>query len=382
MSTAGKDIICRAAVAWEPHKPLSIEQITVAPPKAHEVRIKILASGICGSDNSVLKEIVTSKFPVILGHEAVGQVESVGPGVTCVKPGDKVIPLFIPQCGTCRGCKSPDINFCDKNDLGAKTGLMPDMTSRFTCKGQPIYSLMGTSTFTEYTVVADIAVAKIDPQAPLETCLIGCGFATGYGAAINTAKVTPGSTCAVFGLGGVGFSAIAGCKAAGASRIIGVGTHKEKYPKAIELGATECLNPKDYNKPIYEVICEKTNGGVDYAIECAGRIETMMNALQSTYCGSGVTVVLGVASPSDCLSLNPLLLLTGRTVKGSVFGGYKGEDVPKLVDDYMKKKIDVNFLVRAQLTLDQINKAFELLSSGQGLRSIIVCQPANESNSK
>ncbi|XP_018421802.1 PREDICTED: NADP-dependent alcohol dehydrogenase [Nanorana parkeri] len=371
MCTTGKDIVCRAAVAWEPHKPLSIEQITVAPPKAHEVRIKILATGICGSDSSVLKEIITSKFPVILGHEGIGVVESIGPGVTCVKPGDKVIPLFMPQCGSCRACHSSNSNFCEKNDLGAKAGLMQDKTSRFTCRGKPIYNLMGTSTFTEYTVVADIAVAKIDPKAPLESCLIGCGFATGYGAAVNTAKVTPGSTCAVFGLGGVGFSAIAGCKSAGASRIIGVGTHKDKYPKAIELGATECLNPKDYDKPIYEVICEKTNGGVDYAIECAGRIETMMNALQSTYCGSGVTVVLGLASPTERLPLDPLLLLTGRALKGSVYGGYKGEEVSKLVDDYMKKKINVSFLVSRTMKLDQINEAFALLSSGQGLRSII-----------
>ncbi|XP_077332719.1 NADP-dependent alcohol dehydrogenase-like [Lithobates pipiens] len=371
MSTAGKDITCKAAVAWEPHKPLSIETITVAPPKAHEVRIQILASGVCGSDSSVLKQIFCSKFPVILGHEAVGVVESVGPEVTSIKPGDKVIPLSIPQCESCRACKSSNSNFCAKNDMGARSGLMADMTSRFTCKGKTVYNLMGTSTFTEYTVVADIAVAKIDPQAPLETCLIGCGFATGYGGAVNTAKVTPGSTCAVFGLGGVGFSAIVGCKAAGASRIIGVGTHKDKFPKAIELGATECLDPKDYDKPIYEVICEKTNGGVDYAIECVGRIETMMNALQSTYCGSGVTAVLGISSPNERIPLDPLMLLTGRTLKGSVFGGFKGDEVAKLVDDYMKNKINLSFMVSSELKLDQINEAFDLLRSGKGIRTII-----------
>ncbi|KAG8593118.1 hypothetical protein GDO81_000729 [Engystomops pustulosus] len=323
MSTAGKVIKCKAAIAWEPCKPLSVEEIEVAPPKAHEVRIKIISSGICGSDNSALFQIIQTKFPVILGHEAIGVVESIGEGVTKVKPGDKVIPLFVPQCGCCRSCKTANCNLCEKFEFGFSTqsGLMADGTSRFTCKGKPIYHYASTSTFTEYTVVSDICVSKVDAKAPVEVCLIGCGFATGYGAAVNTAHVTKGSTCAVFGLGGVGFSAIVGCKDAGASRIIGVGTHKEKYPKAIQLGATECINPKDYDKPIHEVICEMTNGGVDFAIECAGRTETMMTALMCTYASNGVAVLLGVASPTATLPLNPGLLLTGRTLKGSIFGG-------------------------------------------------------------
>ncbi|XP_056407806.1 NADP-dependent alcohol dehydrogenase-like [Hyla sarda] len=374
MSTAGKVIKCKAAVAWEPNKPLSIEEVEVAPPKAKEVRVKIISSGVCGSDNSALHEIIQTKFPVILGHEAIGVVESVGQGVTRVKPGDKVIPLFVPRCESCRGCKTPNSNLCEKFEFGFSTqsGLMEDGTSRFTCKGKPIYHYAGTSTFSEYTVVSDINIAKVDTHAPIEVCLIGCGFATGYGAAINTGPVTKGSTCAVFGLGGVGFSAIAGCKDAGAKRIIGVGSHKEKFPKAIQLGATECISPKDYDKPIHEVICEMTNGGVDFAIECAGRTETMMTALQSTYCANGVAVLLGVASPKDVLPLHPGLLLCGRSLKGSIFGGYKRDDVPQLVKDYMDKKINLDHLISKKLKLDQINEAFELINKGGGVRSILI----------
>ncbi|XP_073425917.1 NADP-dependent alcohol dehydrogenase-like [Dendrobates tinctorius] len=251
---------------------------------------------------------------------------------------------------------------------------MDDGTSRFTCKGKATNHYACTSTFTEYTVVSDICVAKGDPDARalVEVCLIGCGFATGYGAAVNTAKVTKRSSCAVFGLGGVGCSAIVGCKDASATRIIGVGSHKDKYPKALQLGATECLNPKDYDKPIHEVITELTNGGVDFAIECAGRTESMLTALQCTYCGNGVAVVLGVASPKDTLCLHPGLLVTGRTLKGSIFGGYKGSDIPKLVTDYMNKRNNLEHLVSKKLTLEKINEAFELLSSGAGARSIVI----------
>ncbi|CAN2388948.1 alcohol dehydrogenase (NAD) activity [Pristimantis euphronides] len=374
MSFFFKVIKCKAAVAWEPCKPLTIEDIEVGPPKAHEVRIKIVSTGICGSDNSALNQIIQTKFPVILGHEGIGTVESVGEGVTIVKPGDKVIPLFVPHCGKCRGCNAPNSNLCEKFEFGygTQSGLMEDGTSRFTCKGKTIYHYASTSTFTEYTVVSDICIAKVDANAPFETCLIGCGFATGYGAAVNTAQVTKGSSCAVFGLGGVGFSAIAGCKDAGASRIIGVGTHNDKYPKAMQVGATECINPKDYDKPIHEVICEMTSGGVDFAIECAGRIPTMMTALQSTYTSNGVAVLLGVASPKDTLPLNPGLLLTGRTLKGSIFGGYKSADITKLVQDYMNKRINLDHLISEKLKLDQINKAFTLIKEGGGVRSIVI----------
>ncbi|XP_066430085.1 NADP-dependent alcohol dehydrogenase-like [Eleutherodactylus coqui] len=374
MSTAGKVIKCKAAVAWEPFKPLSLEEIEVAPPKAHEVRIKMVSSGVCGTDNSVLHQKMITPFPVILGHEGLGVVESVGEGVTNVKPGDKVIPLFVPECGQCRGCNSPNSNVCVKLDFGSgeHAGLMYDGTSRFSCKGKLIHNFAGTSTFTEYTVVSDISIAKVDANAPVEACLIGCGFGTGYGAAINTAKVTKGSSCAVFGLGGVGFSAIAGCKDAGASQIIGVGSHKEKFPKAMAMGATECVNTKDLEKPIHEVICEMTNGGVDFAIECAGHIPTMMTALQSTYPCNGVAVLMGVASPKDTMPLHPGLLLTGRTLKGSVYGGYKSAGITKLVQDYICKKFTLDFLVSSRLKLDQINEAFDMINNKTGIRSIMI----------
>ncbi|RMC13770.1 hypothetical protein DUI87_08852 [Hirundo rustica rustica] len=269
-------IKCKAAVLWEANKPLSIEEVEVAPPKEHEVRIKIMATGICRSDDHVITGALVMPFPIILGHEAAGVVESVGKGVTSVKPGDKVIPLFVPQCGECQSCVNTKGNLCSKTDLGLHPGLMPDGTTRFTCKGKAIYHFLGTSTFTEYTVVHESAVAKIDSAAPLEkVCLIGCGFSTGYGAALKTAKVEPGSTCAVFGLGGVGLSVVMGCKAAGASRIIGVDINSDKFAKAKELGATDCINPKDFNKPIHEVLMEMTGGGVDYSFEVIGRTDTM-----------------------------------------------------------------------------------------------------------
>ncbi|XP_017707860.1 PREDICTED: alcohol dehydrogenase 1C isoform X2 [Rhinopithecus bieti] len=277
MSTAGKVIKCKAAVLWEVKKPFSIEEVEVAPPKAHEVRIKMVAVGICRSDDHVVSGNLVTPLPAILGHEAAGIVESVGEGVTTVKPGDKVIPLFTPQCGKCRVCKSPEGNYCLKNDLSNPRGTLQDGTRRFTCRGKPIHHFLGTSTFSQYTVVDENAVAKIDAASPLEkVCLIGCGFSTGYGSAVNVAKVTPGSTCAVFGLGGVGLSAVMGCKAAGAARIIAVDINKDKFAKAKELGATECINPQDYKKPIQEVLKEMTDGGVDFSFEVIGRLDTMV----------------------------------------------------------------------------------------------------------
>ncbi|XP_012496523.1 PREDICTED: alcohol dehydrogenase class-3-like [Propithecus coquereli] len=274
---ASQVIKCKAAVAWEAGKPLSIEEIEVAPPKAHEVRIKILATAVCHTDAYTLSGADPEGcFPVILGHEGAGIVESVGEGVTKLKAGDTVIPLYIPQCGECKFCLHPNTNLCQKIRVTQGKGLMPDGTSRFTCKGKTILHYMGTSTFSEYTVVADISVAKIDPSAPLDkVCLLGCGISTGYGAAVNTAKVTPGSTCAVFGLGGVGLAAIMGCQVAGASRIIGVDINKDKFAKAKEFGASECISPQDFNKPIQEVLVEMTEGGVDYSFECIGNVKVM-----------------------------------------------------------------------------------------------------------
>ncbi|XP_060134452.1 alcohol dehydrogenase 1A isoform X2 [Zootoca vivipara] len=322
MSTAGKVIKCKAAVVWEVNKPFSIVEIEVAPPKAHEVRIKILASGVCRSDEHVLSGALQVKFPIILGHEAAGVVESVGEGVTCVKPGNKVIPFFVPQCGECSACKHPRGNLCKMSDLGVSTGLMPDGTSRFTYKGQQVHTFASTSTFTEYTVVHESSVVKIDAAAPPEkVCLIGCGFSTGYGAAINSAKVEPGSTCAVFGLGGVGLSTVMGCKAAGASQIIGVDINKDKFPKAKEMGATECVNPLDFKKPINEVLFDLTDGeGVDYSFEVIGRTDTMTAALASCHMNYGTSVIVGVPPSASEITFSPALIFTGRTWKGSIFG--------------------------------------------------------------
>ncbi|XP_042326690.1 alcohol dehydrogenase 1B isoform X1 [Sceloporus undulatus] len=375
MSTAGKIIKCKAAIVWEPKKPFSIVEIEVAPPKAHEVRIKILASGICRSDDHVLTGAIHVNFPIILGHEAAGVVESIGEGVTSVKPGDKVIPLFLPQCGKCSPCIHPKGNCCKKADFGVPTGLMYDGTSRFTYKGQPIYKFIGTGTFTEYTVVHEDSVAKIDAAAPPEkVCLIGCGFSTGYGAAINSAKVEPGSTCAVFGLGGVGLSAVMGCKAAGASRIIGVDINKDKFPKAKELGATECVNPLDFKKPINEVLFDMTNGdGVDYSLEVIGRTDTMTAAMASCNMNYGTSVIVGVPPEVSEITFSPSLIFTGRTWKGSIFGGWKSKDsVPRLVSDFMQKKFTLDPLITHTMPLDKINEGFELLRAGKSIRSVLV----------
>ncbi|XP_040822782.1 alcohol dehydrogenase 1-like isoform X3 [Ochotona curzoniae] len=332
----------------------------------------MVATGICRSDDHVVSGSIVSPLPIILGHEAAGIVESIGEGVTTVKPGDKVIPLFNPQCGKCRVCKHPESNFCLKNDL-VQRGTLIDGTRRFTCKGKPIYHFLGTSTFSQYTVVDEISVAKIDAAAPLEkVCLIGCGFSTGYGSAVKVAKVTPGSTCAVFGLGGVGLSVIMGCKAAGAARIIGVDINKDKFPKAKEVGATECINPQDYKKPIHEVIQEMSDGGVDFSFEVIGRLDTMTAALLCCHGSCGTSVVVGVPPGSESLTVNPLEILTGRTWKGAIFGGFKSKDsVPKLVADFMANKFQLDPLITKVLPFEKINEGFDLLRTGKSIRTIL-----------
>uniref|UniRef100_A0A8C3YFX5 alcohol dehydrogenase n=1 Tax=Catagonus wagneri TaxID=51154 RepID=A0A8C3YFX5_9CETA len=373
MSTAGKVIKCKAAVLWELKKPFSIEEVEVAPPKAHEVRVKVVATGICRSDDHVVSGNLFTPLPAVLGHEAAGIVESIGEGVTTVKPGDKVIPLFVPQCGKCSVCKHPEANICLKNDLINHRGTLSDGTSRFTCKGKPILHFLGTSTFTQYTVVDEMSVAKIDAASPLEkVCLIGCGFSTGYGSAVKVAKVTQGSTCAVFGLGGVGLSVIMGCKAAGAARIIAVDINKDKFAKAKEVGATECINPQDYEKPIQDVLKEMSGGGVDFSFEVIGRLDTMMSALLCCQEAYGVSVIVGVPPNSQNISLDPMLLLTGRTWKGAIFGGFKSKDsVPKLVADFMAKKFPLDSLITHVLPFEKINEGFELLRSGKSIRTIL-----------
>ncbi|XP_077618444.1 all-trans-retinol dehydrogenase [NAD(+)] ADH4-like [Crocuta crocuta] len=378
MGTQGKVIKCKAAVAWETGKPLCIEEVEVAPPKAHEVRVQIVATALCHTDAHLINpKFKEALFPVILGHEGAGIVESVGSGVTNFKPGDKVIPLYMPQCRKCKFCLSPLTNFCTKLSLVKNPivdqELMDDKTSRFTCKGKPIYHFMGTSTFTQYTVVSDINLAKIDDDANLErVCLFGCGFSTGYGAAINTAKVTPGSTCAIFGLGGVGLSAIMGCKVAGASRIIAIDINSEKFAKAKALGATDCLNPRNLHKPIQEVIIEMTNGGVDFALDCAGGPEAMRAALDCTTAGWGTCTFIGVDSEMRGLTVSPVELIMGRTVNGTCFGGWKSIDsMPKLVTDYKNKKFDLDILVTHTLPFDKINEAFDLMSQGKSIRIVL-----------
>lgn len=372
MSTAGKVIKCKAAVLWEPNKPFSIEEIEVAPPKAKEVRIKILATGICRTDDHVIKGLMVSRFPVIVGHEATGLVESIGEGVTTVKPGDKVIPLFMPQCRECNACRNPDGNLCIKSDITGR-GVLDDGTTRFSCKGKPVYHFMNTSTFTEYTVVDEFSVAKIDDAAPPEkVCLIGCGFSTGYGAAIKIGKVTPGSTCAVFGLGGVGLSVIMGCKSAGASRIIGIDLNKDKFEKAKAVGATDCISPKDSTKPISEVLSEMTGNTVGYSFEVIGRLDTMIDALASCHMNYGTSVVVGAPPSAKMLTYNPMLLFTGRTWKGCIFGGWKSrDDVPKIVNDFLAKKFDLDQLITHVLPFKKIQEGFELLYSGKSIRTIL-----------
>nr|XP_060635174.1 alcohol dehydrogenase 1-like isoform X1 [Anolis sagrei ordinatus] len=368
MDTAGKIIKCKAAVAWEIGKPLSIEEIEVAPPKSHEVRIKIIATGICGTDDHVLSgSFPKVNYPVIPGHEGAGIVESVGEGVTCLKPGDKVIPLCLPQCGECSSCLKSNTNCCLQTHLCEPQNLMPDKTSRFTCKGKLIHHFLWISTFSEYTVMPDSTVVKIDAAAPLDkVCLFGCGFSTGYGAALNTAQVMPGSTCAIFGLGGVGLSVVMGCKTAGASRIIGIDINKDKFLKAKELGATECLNPQDYKKPIQDVLVEMTGHGVDYAFEVVGCLDTLTAALASCHLGCGICVMVGVPPLGSRLSFDPMLLFTGRTLKGSFIGGWKMKDsIPQLVSSYMEKKFNSDALISHTLPFSQISEGFNLLHSGK-----------------
>ncbi|XP_073251197.1 alcohol dehydrogenase class-3-like [Porites lutea] len=372
--TTGKPISCRAAVAWEAGKPLTIETVEVAPPKAGEVRIKIIATGVCHTDSYTLSgNDSEGKFPVILGHEGGGTVESVGEGVKRVKPGDHVIPLYIPQCGECKFCKSPKTNLCSTIRSTQGQGVMPDGTSRFTCKGQTVYHFMGTSTFSEYTVVAEISVCKVDDNAPLEkVCLLGCGISTGYGAALNTAKVEAGSTTAVWGLGAVGLATVMGCKTAGASRIIGIDINPDKFPVAKEFGCTEFVNPKDHEKPIQQVLIEMTDGGLDYTFECIGNVKTMRAALEACHKGWGTSVIIGVAGAGQEISTRPFQLVTGRVWKGTAFGGWKSCDsVPKLVEDYLAGKLKVDEFITHTMPLDKINEAFDLMHAGKSIRAVV-----------
>ncbi|KEZ77730.1 S-(hydroxymethyl)glutathione dehydrogenase/class III alcohol dehydrogenase [Salinisphaera hydrothermalis] len=364
----------RAAIAWEAGKPLSVEEIDVAGPKAGEALVRIVATGVCHTDAYTLSgKDPEGFFPRILGHEGGGIVEEVGEGVTSVKPGDHVIPLYTAECGECKFCKSGKTNLCGAVRETQGQGLMPDGTTRFSKNGQDLYHYMGTSTFSEYTVVPEVSLAKISPEAPLDkVCLLGCGITTGIGAVYNTAKVEPGSTVAVFGLGAIGLSVIQGAKMIGAERIIAIDLNPNKFKFAGQLGATDFVNPADYDDPIQQVIIDMTDGGVDYSFECIGNTNVMRAALECCHKGWGESTIIGVAGAGETIETRPFQLVTGRVWRGSAFGGVKGRtELPDYVGRYMSGDINIDDFVTHDLKFEQINEAFDLLHEGKAIRSVL-----------
>ena len=365
----------RAAVAWEPKQPLAIEEIEVEGPREGEVLLKVVASGVCHTDAFTLSgEDPEGAFPCVLGHEGGCEVVECGPGVKDLMPGDHVIPLYIPECGTCEYCRSEKTNLCQSIASTVWTGYMPDGTRRFSSNGSPIYHYMGCSTFSEYTVVPEIALAKINKAAPLDkVCLLGCGITTGIGAVTNTAKVEPGSSVAVFGLGGIGLSVIQGAVMARAGRIIAIDVNPEKFVMARALGATDFINPKDLDVSVTEAVVELTNGGVDYSFECIGNVDVMREALECCHMGWGVSTIIGVAGAGQEIRTRPFQLVTGRTWKGTAFGGVKGRsELPGYVERYLDGKIEIDSMVTHTLPLEEINTAFDLMHAGKSIRSVIV----------
>ncbi|KAK9291504.1 hypothetical protein L1049_019452 [Liquidambar formosana] len=374
-STAGQVIRCRAAVAWEAGKPLVIEEVEVAPPQAMEVRLRILFTSLCHTDVYFWEaKGQTPLFPRIFGHEAGGIVESVGEGVTDLQPGDHVLPVFTGECKECRHCKSEESNMCDLLRINTDRGVMlNDGNSRFSIKGQPIYHFLGTSTFSEYTVLHVGSVAKINPAAPLDkVCVLSCGISTGLGATLNVAKPKKGSTVAIFGLGAVGLAAAEGARIAGASRIIGIDLNPKRFDEAKKFGITEFVNPKDYDKPVQEVIAEMTDGGVDRSVECTGNVNAMISAFECVHDGWGVAVLVGVPNKDDAFKTHPVNFLNERTLKGTFFGNYKPRsDLPSVVEKYMNKELEVEKFITHSVPFSEINKAFDYMLQGDGLRCII-----------
>ncbi|ODS24010.1 S-(hydroxymethyl)glutathione dehydrogenase/class III alcohol dehydrogenase [Candidatus Endobugula sertula] len=365
----------RAAVAWEAGKSLSIEEVELEGPKKGEVLLRVIATGVCHTDAFTLTgEDPEGIFPSILGHEGGAIVEEVGEGVTSLAVGDHVIPLYTPECGECKFCLSGKINLCQAIRVTQGQGLMPNGTSRFSQNGKTIYHYMGTSTFSEYTVVPEIAVAKINKAAPLDkVCLLGCGITTGIGAVLNTAKVEPGSSVAIFGLGGIGLSVVQGAVMAKAERIICIDINEDKYEMANMLGATSFINPKDYDKPIQEVIVDLTNGGVDYSFECIGNMNVMRSALECCHKGWGESVIIGVAGVGQEISTRPFQLVTGRSWRGTAFGEVKGRSqLPGYVDQYLEGNIKIDPMVTHTMGLEEINKAFDLMHEGKSIRSVVI----------
>jgi len=379
-------IECQAAVAWEPAKPLTVQKISVDPPKDNEVRVKMSACGVCHTDAYTLSgadpEVQAKDFPVLLGHEGAGVVESVGPNVTDFVPGDRVIPLYIPQCKNCKFCRNPKTNLCQAVRATQGKGLMPDGTKRFKAKHpttgevSEVAHFMGCSAFSEYTVVADISLCKInDDEVPLnKVCLLGCCIPTGFGAAVNTVTVEEGSTVAIWGLGPVGLSVAMGARYQKASRIIGIDLNESKFEIAKKFGCTEFVNPKKIpgGKDIVAYLQEITDGGLDYTFECVGNVHTMRQALESCHKGWGESVVIGVAAAGQEISTRPFQLVVGRVWRGTAFGGYKSVDsVPKLVKMYKEGDIMIDEFVTHEMGLDKINEAFDLMHRGESLRAII-----------
>jgi S-(hydroxymethyl)glutathione dehydrogenase/alcohol dehydrogenase len=364
----------RAAIAWAAGQPLAIEEIDVEGPRAGEVLVRLVATGVCHTDAFTLSgDDPEGLFPSILGHEGGGIVEEVGAGVAGLKPGDHVIPLYTPECGICDFCTSGKTNLCQAIRVTQGQGLMPDGTSRFSVNGKPVYHYMGTSTFSEYTVLPEIAVAKISDKAPLEkVCLLGCGITTGIGAVLNTAKVEAGASVAVFGLGGIGLSVIQGAVMAKAERILAIDINPDKFEIAQQLGATECVNPAEYDAPIQDVIVELTNGGVDYSFECIGNTDLMRSALECCHKGWGESTIIGVAGSGQEISTRPFQLVTGRVWRGTAFGGVKGRsELPGYVEQYMAGTINIDQMVTHTMPLNDINRAFDLMHEGESIRSVV-----------
>lgn len=364
----------RAAVAFGPGQPLEIVEIDVEGPKKGEVLIKITDTAVCHTDAYTLSgDDPEGVFPAVLGHEGGGIVVEVGEGVTSVEPGDHVIPLYTPECGKCKFCLSGKTNLCQAIRETQGKGLMPDGTTRFSYKGEPIYHYMGTSTFSEYTVVSEISLAKVNSEAPLEkVCLLGCGVTTGIGAVTNAAKVKEGDTIAIFGLGAIGLAVIQGAVKQKAGRIIVIDTNPDKFALAKELGATDFLNPKEYNRPIQEVIVEMTDGGVEYSFECIGNVDVMRSALECCHKGWGESVIIGVAAAGKEISTRPFQLVTGRVWRGSAFGGVKGRsELPGMVEEAMSSDIQLDPFITHTLPFEKINEAFDLLHKGESIRTVL-----------
>ncbi len=364
----------RAAVAFEAKKPLEIVELDLEGPKAGEVLVEIMASGICHTDAYTLDGLDSEGlFPSVLGHEGCGVVREVGAGVTSVAVGDHVIPLYTPECRQCKSCLSGKTNLCTAIRATQGKGLMPDGTTRFSYKGQPIYHYMGCSTFSNFTVLPEIAVAKIRPDAPFDTsCYIGCGVTTGVGAVVNTAKVEPGATVIVFGLGGIGLNVIQGAKLAGAARIVGVDLNPAREEWGRRFGMTDFVNPKDVGDVVQHLIA-MTDGGGDYTFDCTGNTVVMRQALEAAHRGWGESIVIGVAEAGKEIATRPFQLVTGRVWKGTAFGGARGRtDVPKIVDWYMNGMIEIDPMITHRLTLEEINKGFDLMHAGESIRSVVV----------